>query len=139
VSHGLIQKAPRVQLEHRRAAVGVHPAALLHRIPASRRSTGILGRHGGHEHGTSHAVAWPRRPVWQDARNDAVQRCPFRIAGWVVDANALLRSYIWHCIGIPIVASVLMIVHFWRVRKDGGISGPAPVMLTAEADKPRRG
>ena len=55
------------------------------------------------------------------------------------DANALLRSYIWHCIGIPIVASVLMIVHFWRVRKDGGISGPAPVMLTEEADKPRRG
>jgi len=32
-----------------------------------------------------------------------------------------------------------MAVHFWRVRKDGGISGPAPVMLTEEADKPRRG
>ena len=23
-------------------------------------------------------------------------------------------------------------VHFWRVRKDGGISGPAPVMLESE-------
>jgi quinol-cytochrome oxidoreductase complex cytochrome b subunit len=61
------------------------------------------------------------------------------LGGSIVDANALLRSYIWHCIGIPIVASVLMIVHFWRVRKDGGISGPAPVMLEAEADKSRRG
>jgi quinol-cytochrome oxidoreductase complex cytochrome b subunit len=61
------------------------------------------------------------------------------LGGSIVDANALLRSYIWHCIGIPIVASVLMIVHFWRVRKDGGISGPAPVMLESEADKPRRG
>jgi quinol-cytochrome oxidoreductase complex cytochrome b subunit len=61
------------------------------------------------------------------------------LGGSIVDANALLRSYIWHCIGIPIVASILMIVHFWRVRKDGGISGPAPVMLTEEADKPRRG
>jgi quinol-cytochrome oxidoreductase complex cytochrome b subunit len=61
------------------------------------------------------------------------------LGGSIVDANALLRSYIWHCIGIPIVASILMIVHFWRVRKDGGISGPAPVMLQAEADKPRRG
>jgi cytochrome b6 len=60
------------------------------------------------------------------------------LGGSIVDANALLRSYIWHCIGIPIVASVFMIVHFWRVRKDGGISGPAPVMLEAEADKPRR-
>jgi len=36
------------------------------------------------------------------------------------------------------VASVLMIVHFWRVRKDGGISGPAPVMLEAEGDKARK-
>jgi hypothetical protein len=25
-----------------------------------------------------------------------------------------------------------MVVHFWRVRKDGGISGPAPVMLESE-------
>jgi quinol-cytochrome oxidoreductase complex cytochrome b subunit len=55
-----------------------------------------------------------------------------------VDANALLRSYIWHCIGIPIVASVLMIVHFWRVRKDGGISGPAAVMLASEVKEPRK-
>src|SRR5271167_1775769 len=54
------------------------------------------------------------------------------LGGSIVDANALLRSYIWHCIGIPIVASVLMIVHFWRVRKDGGISGPAPMMLESE-------
>jgi hypothetical protein len=23
-------------------------------------------------------------------------------------------------------------VHFWRVRKDGGISGPAPVVLESE-------
>src|SRR5437879_13603483 len=61
------------------------------------------------------------------------------LGGSIVDANALLRSYIWHCIGIPIVASVLMIVHLWRVRKDGGISGQAPGMLAAEADKPRRG
>ncbi|HXY10995.1 MAG TPA: cytochrome b N-terminal domain-containing protein [Terriglobales bacterium] len=60
------------------------------------------------------------------------------LGGSIVDANALLRSYIWHCIGIPIVASVLMIVHFWRVRKDGGISGPESVVLASEG-KPRRG
>jgi cytochrome b6 len=60
------------------------------------------------------------------------------LGGSIVDANALLRSYIWHCIGIPIVASVLMIVHFWRVRKDGGISGPAPVVLESEIKEARR-
>ncbi len=60
------------------------------------------------------------------------------LGGSIVDANALLRAYIWHCIAIPVVASVLMIVHFWRVRKDGGISGPAPVMLESEIKKPRK-
>jgi quinol-cytochrome oxidoreductase complex cytochrome b subunit len=42
----------------------------------------------------------------------------------VVGAPTLLRFYVLHCIVLPIFASVLMILHFWRVRKDGGISGP---------------
>jgi quinol-cytochrome oxidoreductase complex cytochrome b subunit len=54
------------------------------------------------------------------------------LGGSIVDANALLRAYIWHCIAIPLIAGVFMGVHFWRVRKDGGISGPAPVMLESE-------
>src|ERR1700739_4820697 len=60
------------------------------------------------------------------------------LGGSIVDANALLRSYIWHCIGIPIVASIFMIVHFWRVRKDGGISGPAAVVLDSEVKEEKR-
>jgi len=44
--------------------------------------------------------------------------------GTVVGAPTLLRFYVLHCIFIPIVAAFLMIVHFWRIRKDGGISGP---------------
>jgi len=59
------------------------------------------------------------------------------LGGSIVDANALLRAYIWHCLAIPIIAAVFMGVHFWRVRKDGGISGPAPVMLESEI-KPLR-
>ncbi|HEV2287524.1 MAG TPA: cytochrome b N-terminal domain-containing protein [Candidatus Acidoferrales bacterium] len=55
------------------------------------------------------------------------------LGGSIVDANALLRAYIWHCIAIPLIASIFMGVHFWRVRKDGGISGPSPVMLESEA------
>ncbi len=45
------------------------------------------------------------------------------LGGSLVSGNALLRAYVWHCIGIPIVLSILMIMHFWRIRKDGGISG----------------
>ena len=60
------------------------------------------------------------------------------LGGSIVDSNALLRSYIWHCIAIPLIAAVFMGVHFWRVRKDGGISGPAPVMLETEIKEVRK-
>ena len=60
------------------------------------------------------------------------------LGGSIVDANALLRAYIWHCVAIPIIASTFMIVHFWRVRKDGGISGPAPLVLEREIKEPRK-
>ena len=46
------------------------------------------------------------------------------LGGTSVGENALLRAYIWHCIGLPFIALVIMFVHFWRVRKDGGISAP---------------
>lgn len=41
-----------------------------------------------------------------------------------VGEEALNRFYILHCIALPLLASLLMAIHFWRVRKDGGISGP---------------
>jgi cytochrome b6 len=60
------------------------------------------------------------------------------LGGSIVDSNALLRAYIWHCVAIPLIATVFMVVHFWRVRKDGGISGPAPVMLEPEIKEERK-
>ncbi len=54
------------------------------------------------------------------------------LGGSIVDSSALLRAYVWHCIAIPVIATVFMIVHFWRVRKDGGISGPAKLVLPHE-------
>lgn len=46
------------------------------------------------------------------------------LAGRFVGEPALLRFYILHCVFIPLVVGVLIAVHFWRVRKDGGISAP---------------
>ena len=60
------------------------------------------------------------------------------LGGSIVDSNALLRAYIWHCIAIPIIASTFMVVHFWRVRKDGGISGPSPIVLESEIKAERK-
>lgn len=32
---------------------------------------------------------------------------------------SLLRFYVLHCLGLPALALVLTLVHFWRIRKDG--------------------
>ncbi len=41
-----------------------------------------------------------------------------------VGEETLNRFYILHCIAIPLAVALLLAIHFWRVRKDGGISGP---------------
>ncbi|MCZ6678780.1 MAG: cytochrome b N-terminal domain-containing protein [Candidatus Poribacteria bacterium] len=46
------------------------------------------------------------------------------LGGTIVGPSTLLRFYILHCVAVPLLASVLIALHFWRVRKDGGISGP---------------
>lgn len=46
------------------------------------------------------------------------------LGGSIVDGNALLRAYIYHCVALPLIAALFMAIHFWRVRKDGGISVP---------------
>jgi quinol---cytochrome c reductase cytochrome b subunit, bacillus type len=38
--------------------------------------------------------------------------------------DTLLRWYVLHVLLLPFVIVIFMAVHFWRVRKDGGISGP---------------
>ncbi|MGF1508583.1 MAG: cytochrome b N-terminal domain-containing protein [Myxococcota bacterium] len=42
----------------------------------------------------------------------------------VVGSAALLRFYVLHCIFLPLLLMFGCILHFWRVRTDGGISGP---------------
>lgn len=41
-----------------------------------------------------------------------------------VNADTLLRWYVLHVLFLPFVIVIFMAIHFWRVRKDGGISGP---------------
>jgi cytochrome b6 len=48
------------------------------------------------------------------------------LGGNTVNANALLRFYVLHCVILPLLASVFIAIHFWRIRKDGGLySGKA--------------
>jgi quinol-cytochrome oxidoreductase complex cytochrome b subunit len=48
----------------------------------------------------------------------------FLLGGIQVDEGTLLRFYVFHVIFLPLIAAIFLVVHFWRIRKDGGISGP---------------
>ena len=46
------------------------------------------------------------------------------LGDYQIGQSTLIRFYTLHVIFLPLVAAFLMAVHFWRIRKDGGISGP---------------
>jgi len=43
------------------------------------------------------------------------------LGGNTVNANALLRFYVLHCVILPLAAILFIAIHFWRIRKDGGL------------------
>ena len=43
------------------------------------------------------------------------------LGGNSVNANALLRFYVLHCVILPLAAAIFVAIHFWRIRKDGGL------------------
>ena len=42
-----------------------------------------------------------------------------------VGEEALIRFYLFHVMILPLILITLMAVHFWRIRKDGGLAKPA--------------
>ena len=52
-----------------------------------------------------------------------------------VGQEALIRFYVLHCMILPIITTILIAVHFWRIRKDGGLARPRSADAVA-APKP---
>jgi len=48
----------------------------------------------------------------------------FLLGGDVVGQEALVRFYVLHVVILPGLLSIFLAVHFWRIRKDGGLSHP---------------
>lgn len=44
-----------------------------------------------------------------------------------VGEASLVRFYFLHCVALPVITTMLIGVHFWRIRKDGGLAVPADV------------
>jgi quinol-cytochrome oxidoreductase complex cytochrome b subunit len=60
-----------------------------------------------------------------------------------VGQEALLRFYVLHVVVLPAILTIFVAIHFWRIRKDGGLAkpeestaAPAPVQVTVEVGQP---
>ena len=70
---------------------------------------------------TGYLLPWDQKSIW--AATVGLNLFGLLGAGGVGE-ETLVRFYVLHCVAIPLLAAILMALHFWRVRKDGGISGP---------------
>jgi cytochrome b6 len=80
---------------------------------------------------TGYLLPWDQLSFWGiSVGTNMVRAIPFGLGdrisflllgGHVVGEYALIRFYVLHCFIIPVIAMVLMGIHFWRVRKDGGV------------------
>src|SRR6184192_3351787 len=64
------------------------------------------------------------------------------VGGGAVAQSTLIRFYVGHVILLPLAGAILMAVHFWRIRKDGGAAGPPPPSrreLEAQAERATAG
>ncbi len=48
------------------------------------------------------------------------------------DGSTLLRAYVWHCVGLPLLAAALTLYHLRRARRDQAVAG-AKAVEPAEA------
>ncbi len=55
------------------------------------------------------------------------------LGGHQVNANALLRFYVLHCTILPVTIILFIAIHFWRIRKDGGLYVPQPAAAPPSA------
>ena len=46
------------------------------------------------------------------------------VGGFEVGEAALIRFYTLHVLALPLIAAIFMTVHFWRIRRDGGLARP---------------
>lgn len=80
---------------------------------------------------TGYLLPWDQLSFWGiSVGTNMVRAVPFGLGdrisflllgGHIVGEYALVRFYVLHCFIIPVVAMILMGIHFWRVRKDGGV------------------
>lgn len=106
---------------------------------------------------TGYLLPWDQLAFWAITVGTAIagyapivgQDMKFLLLGdATVGQEALLRFYVLHVAVLPVVLTLLIAIHFWRIRKDGGLSrpvesdaipqaagvaGPAPIQVSVKA------
>jgi quinol-cytochrome oxidoreductase complex cytochrome b subunit len=82
---------------------------------------------------TGYLLPWDQLAFWAITVGAAIagyapvmgKEIQFLLLGdYVVGQEALLRFYVLHVVVLPVIMTVIIAVHFWRIRKDGGLSRP---------------
>ena len=56
------------------------------------------------------------------------------LGDYTVGQEALLRFYVLHVVVLPVLITLFVAIHFWRIRKDGGLARPEEEVLPPEPD-----
>jgi len=89
---------------------------------------------------TGYLLPWDQLAFWAITVGTSIagyaplvgQQIKFLMLGdTTVGQEALLRFYVLHVAVLPVVLTTLIAVHFWRIRKDGGLSRPAEATVPA--------
>ena len=87
---------------------------------------------------TGYLLPWDQLAFWAITVGSSIASYPpwigetirvLMLGGHTVGQGALLRFYVLHVAVLPTVLGLLVAIHFWRIRKDGGLSrpvGPTP-------------
>ena len=82
---------------------------------------------------TGYLLPWDQLAVWAvTVGSEMMKQSPVigdqvqfaLLGGPIIGPETLLRWYALHVWLLPFVIVIFISIHFWRVRKDGGISGP---------------
>ena len=82
---------------------------------------------------TGYLLPWDQLAFWAITVGTSIASYPplvgetirtMMLGGHTVGQAALIRFYTLHVVVLPVFISLLLAIHIWRVRKDGGLSRP---------------
>ena len=94
---------------------------------------------------TGYLLPWDQLAFWAITVGTAIagyapvfgEQIRFLLLGdTTVGQEALLRFYVLHVAVLPLVMALMIAVHFWRIRKDGGLSRPADADIVTQPESP---